>query len=66
VPADSVDGGVGRPPLLRPKHRQAQEVNVVLGQPQIDAELLRKVQSGRDSAIRDAAQHALGCRDDGD
>jgi len=51
---------------LRPKRRQAKEVNVILGEPQIDAELLRKVQSGRDSAIRDAAQHALGCRDDGD
>jgi len=51
---------------LRPKRRQAKEVNVILGEPQIDAELLRKVQSGRDSAIRDAAQHALECRDDGD
>jgi hypothetical protein len=64
--AGSVDGGVSRPLSLWPKCRQAQEMSVVLGEPQIDAELLRKVQSGRDGAIGNAAQHDRGCRDDGD
>jgi hypothetical protein len=66
TPAHSVDGAVGRLVPMGPKRRQPQEVNVILGQPQIDAELLRKVQSGCHSTVRDAAQHDVGCGDDGD